>query len=381
MMSIVSFSLAHLTQVRLISLRWLSVLAMFLAALLSPSVVGSAGLLPQLAAFTLVFACGNGCLHLAALLHRDREEGLPLFTPLVQLSVDLLAWALFLYQAGGAANPLISVFLPLVAIGAMVLGQVQAWLLGLSAIGLYSLLWQVCRPLDLTEGAVAGLHSRGIWWVFVASALVIIWFIVKMSQALRRRDAALAQAREEAWKNQWLVSLGGLAAGTAHELSTPLATLGLLLDEALDQVHGASPMEQRQADLILMRQQIERCKSVLAKLTQQAAHPRAGAAMPAGIWLEQSLAAWQSLHPELSFSLSCDGPAAQAVLAEDARRERRLQQALAMPEDNQGECQVRARLTSSHLSVAVAWAGQTRRNLEFALAKDVPPCQTEEVQA
>lgn len=44
---------------------------------------------------------------------------------------------------------------------------------------------------------------------------------------LRARDAALAAAREAALRNERVVALGNLAAGAAHELGTPLATMAV----------------------------------------------------------------------------------------------------------------------------------------------------------
>lgn len=286
-------SLTQLARARLIKLRWLSVGGMFAAAVLSPHVLGTGEVMHRLLAFTAVVASVSLAQPLLGLL--DRGDRLSPFSPLLQLGFDLAAWAVYIYLSGGATNPLISIFLPLVAIGASVLGRVQAWGLGIAAILAYSFLWRFHVPLPVPDAErAAHLHLAGMWLVFAVSALVVVWFIRQMRQAVRERDAALAEAREKAIRNDWLVAMGGLAAGAAHQLSTPLGTLGLLVDEWLDE--SALPAALHD-DLALMQRQVAVCKQALTQLTERAGQPRGGDGMPVGQWLQGCLLAWQALNP------------------------------------------------------------------------------------
>ncbi len=270
---------------------------MLAAALVSPNILGSSGLMPRLLAFATVIAAINSCLHLAAFLYRGESEDFPMFSPLIQLLFDLVSWATYVYLSGGATNPLISVFLPLVAIGAIVLSRTQAWLLGGAAIICYSFLWRFYQPLTIADAETATrLHLLGMWLVFVVSAIVVVWFIQQMTRAIHRRDADLAEAREQAIRNDWLISMGSLAAGAAHELSTPLATMQVLVDEWQE---DASLPDSQCRDLQLMNSQIEACKRALSQLTQRAGHPRdvGTERVMAGPCLRSVLAAWASLNP------------------------------------------------------------------------------------
>ena len=65
-------------------------------------------------------------------------------------------------------------------------------------------------------------------------------------------------------REQHLSQLDGLAAAAAHELGTPLATIALVakeLDHALPQ---DGPVAE---DIKLLREQVERCRTILGKLT------------------------------------------------------------------------------------------------------------------
>jgi two-component system sensor histidine kinase RegB len=278
---------------RLVLLRWLSVLAMFLAALAMPPLLGLVVPLGPLLAVALALAALN--LFTLAWLARGPEP-VPAM-PFVQLALDLLAWGGFLYFTGGATNPLISLFLPLVAIGAAILPAGQAWLLAAVAVGAYSLLWEFHWPIHLHDAAQAARwHLAGMWLTFALSAGVIVAFVVRMTGALRARDRALADARAARDRDEHIVALGNLAAGAAHSLGTPLGTLRILVDELL---RDPRPAPELRADLELMREQVDHCKHTLGLLTARAGHLRAegGGVVSARAWVETVLAQWQAQRP------------------------------------------------------------------------------------
>lgn len=328
-------SLTSITQARLIRLRWLSVLAMSVAALASPSITGSTELLPRLMAAAVVMACFNAILLLASALG-SRKMLTSLWTgPTLQLVVDFLGWTVYLYLSGGAGNPLITIFLPLVAIGAIALPKVQAWTLTLLAIVLYTVLWHHHEPLALAHAQHAvHVHLLGMWVVFAVSAIVVTWFTSQMTRAVRLRDAHLAQAREQALRDDWLISMGSLAAGAAHDLSTPLATLSLLVEDS--QRHPRLPAE-LQGDMALMQRQIAACKQALAHLTQRAGSPRGGevAQLPVAEWLGRCVSAWQALHPQAS--VRCTG--LPAVTGCQLPQDLLLERAIASLLDNAAKAQ------------------------------------------
>jgi two-component system sensor histidine kinase RegB len=285
------------TESRLIHLRWLTVVAMTAAALISPGIVGTFRLAGQLLVLSASIAAINTYLRLAGSGPSGDADASPLLSPVAQLNFDLLCWSLFCFLSGGATNPLITVFLPLIAIGALVLDRLQAWLLGALAMVLYLYLWHFHVPLDIPDAHLATrLHIFGMWLVFVVSDILVIWFIQQMRKSLRDRDAQLAESREQAIRNDWLVSLGGQAAAAAHALSTPLATMSILVDEHLEDPSISPPLR---ADLLLMRRQIESCKVSLGQLTQRADFARGTASrrLDAGEWLGQLLEAWRLLNP------------------------------------------------------------------------------------
>lgn len=232
-----------------------------------------------------------------------------------QLAVDLVAMGVMLYLTGGATNPLVSLLLLPVAVAAFTLPA--RWVAGIAAlaIGLYSFLMLYSLPLPIADAERATrLHLGGMWLTFVVSATLLAWFVTRMTQALRARDLQLAAAREEALRDAQVVALGQLAAGAAHELGTPLATMNVLAGELV-----ADPRlpEDARGDLDLLRRQIGICKEIVGGLTQKAGIERARQAVSAVAWIEGLLARWRTLWPQVTCALDVAGEGeAPQILAE-----------------------------------------------------------------
>ena len=151
-----------------------------------------------------------------------------------QLLVDVFALSTLLYFSGGSTNPFISLYLLPLTIAAAALPWAYTWVMAAITISCYTLLlfYYVPLPHDHEEhNSEFNLHVSGMWLAFVLSTVLIAWFVVKMGISIRERDKDLALAREQALRNEQIIALGTLAAGAAHELGTPLATMAIVTGE------------------------------------------------------------------------------------------------------------------------------------------------------
>jgi two-component system sensor histidine kinase RegB len=99
--------------------------------------------------------------------------------------------------------------------------------------------------------------------------------VVRLSQAIDERDRAMAAMRERAARNERVASVVTLAAGAAHELGTPLATIAVAAKE-LEQRLGDVPGAHREAwreDVALIRSEVDRCRAILDRLGSESGHP------------------------------------------------------------------------------------------------------------
>lgn len=299
---------------RLVLLRWVSVAIMLAACWPLPAALALGVPTGALLAIVLGMAAVN--FFTLAWLAGDRCEPTQR-TPLAQLMLDLCGWSLFLYFTGGATNPLISMLLPLVAIGATVLPAAQAWGLAALAIGAYSLLWAWYVPIQLDDPVLAtNLHLAGMWLTFALSAAIIVGFVVRMMDAIRTRDRALAAAGEEMARAAHIVALGNLAAGTAHNLGTPLGTMRIVVDDLL-----ASPAVtgELREDLALVHTQIDQCRQILTMLTAEAGARRAegGRAIRAAAWIADTVDRWRVQRPHAPVLVHCDATLGDTELVAD----------------------------------------------------------------
>ena len=139
---------------------------------------------------------------------------------------------------------------------------------------------------------------------------------MKMGAALREREAALAEVRENALRDESLVALGALAVGAAHELGTPLSTMAVVLKE-LELGHAAQPDLVR--DLRLLRDQVTRCKDTLSNMLSSTEQARAegGYSVALDGYLADLVAQWRGMRPLAQVVYRWVGPSpAPQIIAE-----------------------------------------------------------------
>ena len=85
-----------------------------------------------------------------------------------------------------------------------------------------------------------------------------------MAEEARQLAQALAATELVLAREQHLSQLDGLAAAAAHELGTPLATIALVTKELSHSMPKDGPVGE---DLKLLQEQVERCRTILTKLT------------------------------------------------------------------------------------------------------------------
>ena len=214
------------------------------------------------------------------------------------LECQLLTGLLFF--TGGATNPLISYYLVLLVIAAY--GLPVSYVVWITLLGIadYSLLNIWYQPLLLPPHAqLQGMslmdwHLAGMWLTFIISALVLTTLIPILVRGKQRQQREIQHLREQQLKNEQLIGIGTLAAGTAHEMGTPLMTMNMLLEDM-----ASEPLpEVIQEDIDVLRQQVERCQSSLKALSERGRQVHQTSQTDAIQWLHEQLHQWQLSHPK-----------------------------------------------------------------------------------
>jgi two-component system sensor histidine kinase RegB len=96
---------------------------------------------------------------------------------------------------------------------------------------------------------------------------------MRVRRALAAREEELDASRSLAARQERLASLATLAAGAAHELATPLSTIAVVAKDLERAVIAAGAPADAADDVRLMREEVERCRRILARMRIDAGDP------------------------------------------------------------------------------------------------------------
>ncbi len=327
------------------NLRWLYILRnLMLFAVIFTVFVTVNGLginLPQNQLWMAIFAIS--ILNLYTWLRLGTEEEVTEHEIFSQICMDVLALAYLLYLTGGASNPIIWVFLLPLIVTAIMLPQAYAWNMVIITSCVYTILIPYNIPLpalephmmhmaaaNLTPEMVLqmhltedrryfNLHIFGMWFGFVFSAGLVAFFVVELAKTLKERERNLAEARESALRDERVVALGTLAASAAHEMGTPLGTIAIIAHEMVQEMPEHRFPDQHKK-LLIVQQQIDRCKQALSVMSASAGEMRAesGQVMLVSEYIDEVLNQWRThkAATKLKLFISPDVDISAQIIAE-----------------------------------------------------------------
>jgi two-component system, sensor histidine kinase RegB len=184
------------------------------------------------------------------------------------LAFDIVQLAALLFLTGGLENPFAFLFLGPVLISATALPRRMTLLLGgLAALCATALVF-VHLPLPWASDDRLELpptYMLAIWLSLLLAVAFISAYAWQVAEEARLLADALAATELVLAREQHLSQLDGLAAAAAHELGTPLSTITVIAKELERTLEKGSPHAD---DIKLLREQAQRCRDILAKLTE-----------------------------------------------------------------------------------------------------------------
>jgi two-component system, sensor histidine kinase RegB len=182
------------------------------------------------------------------------------------LAVDIAELALLLFLTGGLENPFSFLFLGPVLISATALPPRMTLMLAAFAVSCATLLvfkhyplpWSSDDPLELPP-----IYMLGVWLSILLAIGYISIYAWQITEEARQLADALVATELVLAREQHLSQLDGLAAAAAHELGTPLSTISLVSKE----LELALKNSEQAEDARILREQAQRCRDILGKLT------------------------------------------------------------------------------------------------------------------
>ena len=257
----------------LVRLRWASVLAQAIAVGVAAWVVGLA--LPIAPIALLIGLLAGSNVVLGWRMAHGRPAAPRVFGWVLVGDVTLLTALLWL--TGGSSNPFTAVYLVHIALSAVTLGARWTWVITATSVLGYAVMFLAGPQPAPAMDPVTGLpthdmtgHLGGMWVAFVSAAVLIGYFVTRVREALDARERELAEARRLGAARERLASLTTLAAGAAHELATPLATIAVASQELVHAVEQDPAQSDLAEDARLIRAQVERCRQILDHMSGRA---------------------------------------------------------------------------------------------------------------
>jgi two-component system, sensor histidine kinase RegB len=248
----------------LVTLRWMAIAGQVAAVLFVNLVLGFE--LPLVACLAAIGA--SAWLNVALMAVFPTQHLSSPAETAGQLAFDIVQLSVLIGLTGGLQNPFLLMILAPVTVGASRLLPAYAGLLALLAIVCCGLMWfwGLALPWQGEPLELPPLYQGG---QLAAVAIGLVFFSVS-SWRTGRDEARLVSALDAVQavlaREQQLSALGALAAATAHELGTPLATIHLAAKEAGRTVKKDHPARE---DVELIIEQSERCRMILKQISQR----------------------------------------------------------------------------------------------------------------
>jgi two-component system sensor histidine kinase RegB len=183
--------------------------------------------------------------------------------------------------------------------------------LGLLAVACATLLVFFHQPLpwDSDEPLILPpIYLIGVWFSIVLAIGVTSLYSFQVTEEARQLSDALAATELVLAREQHLTQLDGLAAAAAHELGTPLSTI-VLVSRELERTLADNPQLNAQAagDIKTLREQAQRCRDILSKITQLSSTGAPFDRMKLSTLIEEAVAPHRDFGVEIKVRIAVAG--------------------------------------------------------------------------
>ncbi len=184
------------------------------------------------------------------------------------LLFDTSQLGILLYLNGGLQNPFSILILAPVIISATYLKSFWTIILSLYSILLIVIIKYFFIPLKWkSDFIIPDLYNNGLLISLVLTIIFIAVYTNLFANSSRKISKALSETKLQLVNQKKITDIGSLSAAAVHELSTPLNTIFLILNDLLKEkilLENNSLFK----DLKLLKSQAERCKDILLSLSK-----------------------------------------------------------------------------------------------------------------
>jgi two-component system sensor histidine kinase RegB len=229
---------------------------------------------------------------------------------LLQIIADVVLISGGVCLSGGDASPFEALYLLPLTVAAATLPWPHTVAVILAIVGCREFACIVSGP-----AIVPSAHDEEM--IELLTGVSIAYFVYCLARTSRKHERFLAEIRENYLRQRHAAELGTLAAVAADQLSSPLATMAVVVGELRD---GVGPPAERNQALEIVAKQIESCKQVASRMLASARNSRADGVgkVAADKFCAAIVDKCQLMQPWMTLQCDYEGGAAPApeILAE-----------------------------------------------------------------
>jgi two-component system sensor histidine kinase RegB len=231
------------------------------------------------------------------------------------LALDIVELAVLLFLTGGLQNPFSFLLAGPVLISAAALPKRLTLILGGLVFVCAAILMRWYYPLPWPEEEhldIPQLYMAGVWISLMLAIGYISIYAWQITEESRQLSEALNATELVLAREHYLTQLDGLAAAAAHELGTPLSTILLVareLERQLEQRQIDPDSPRFAEDIRLLREQAQRCRVILGKLTELPAPGEPFEQMKLSALIEEVVAPNRGAGVAIEVEIARDDPA------------------------------------------------------------------------
>lgn len=184
------------------------------------------------------------------------------------LLFDTIQLGILLYLTGGIYNPFSLLLIAPLIISASYLPI--AYSIGLLFLSIFSviLISNFYLPINWNESFnVPKFFRYGLTLSLIISLIFISIYVYLFANSSRRISEALSQTRSTLANQKKISEIGSLSAAAVHELSTPLNTIFLILNDLRDE-ESVKNNNDIKKEVDLLKSQADRCRNILLTLSK-----------------------------------------------------------------------------------------------------------------